>query len=247
MNTIFAIGSIFLPFTIEKFGRRNILLYSAAGLTICLSVFVAMIGSPNPTLVKQWVAVGAIIVYNLIFGYGWIGVCWLYGPEVSTLSIILFTVEGLELTVQRFLLCNFVTLEVPQVHLVSGFSALSLYLPEGLVSRKLDGSCGFGAFFHAPWQFHLFISCARRQLERPWKRLICCFKGKRGLNRVMETNRGNLFQKANCHKRWKVCHSSDDALSGDMKSGRNVTNIQLAVSAATSFNTRISRIDLFVV
>lgn len=101
MNTIFAIGSIFLPFTIEKFGRRNILLYSAAGLTICLSVFVAMIGSPNPTLVKQWVAVGAIIVYNLIFGYGWIGVCWLYGPEVGALSIMLYAVEGSELTVQK--------------------------------------------------------------------------------------------------------------------------------------------------
>ncbi|CAG8141720.1 unnamed protein product [Penicillium salamii] len=86
MNTIFAIGSIFLPFTIEKFGRRNILLYSAAGLTICLSIFIAMIGSPNPTLVKQWVAVGAIIVYNLVFGYGWIGVCWLYGPEISPLQ-----------------------------------------------------------------------------------------------------------------------------------------------------------------
>lgn len=83
MNTIFAIGSFFLPSTIEKFGRRNILMYSAGGLTICLSIFVAMIGSPGPTLAKQWVAVAAIIVYNFIFGYGWIGVCWLYGPEVS--------------------------------------------------------------------------------------------------------------------------------------------------------------------
>ncbi|CAI7677375.1 unnamed protein product [Penicillium discolor] len=81
MNTIFAIGSLFLPSTIERFGRRNILMYSAGGLTICLSIFVAMIGSPGPTLAKQWVAVAAIIVYNLIFGYGWIGVCWLYGPE----------------------------------------------------------------------------------------------------------------------------------------------------------------------
>ncbi|KAJ5685521.1 Major facilitator superfamily domain general substrate transporter [Penicillium majusculum] len=75
MNTIFAIGSLFLPSTIERFGRRNILMYSAGGLTVCLSIFVAMIGSPGPTLAKQWVAVAAIIVYNLIFGYGWIGVC----------------------------------------------------------------------------------------------------------------------------------------------------------------------------
>ncbi|KAJ5515018.1 Major facilitator superfamily domain general substrate transporter [Penicillium fimorum] len=86
MNTIFAIGSLFLPSTIEVFGRRKILMFSAGVLTICLSVFVAMIGSPDPTLTKQWVAVAAIIVYNLIFGYGWIGVCWLYGPEIAPLQ-----------------------------------------------------------------------------------------------------------------------------------------------------------------
>ncbi|KAJ6092307.1 hypothetical protein N7467_004276 [Penicillium canescens] len=73
MNTVFAIGSFLLPSTIEKLGRRNIMMYSAVCLTICLTVFVAMIGSPNPTLTKQWVAVAAIIMYNLIFGYGWIG------------------------------------------------------------------------------------------------------------------------------------------------------------------------------
>lgn len=42
-----------------------------------------MIGSSNPTLAKQWTAVIFIFIYNFIFGYGWIGVCWLYRPEVS--------------------------------------------------------------------------------------------------------------------------------------------------------------------
>jgi hypothetical protein len=41
-----------------------------------------MIGLPNPTITTQWVAVASIIVYNFVFGYGWIGVPWLYGPEV---------------------------------------------------------------------------------------------------------------------------------------------------------------------
>lgn len=82
MNTTFALGSVFLPSTIERFGRRNIMIYSAVGLTICLTVFVGMIGSPNPTLPKQWTAVASMFVYNFLFGYGWIGACWLYGPEV---------------------------------------------------------------------------------------------------------------------------------------------------------------------
>lgn len=83
MNTAFALGSVPLIWTIERFGRRPILLWSAVALTVCLVVFVAMIGQPNPTTTTQWIGVAAIFVYNIIFGYGWIGVCWLYGPEVS--------------------------------------------------------------------------------------------------------------------------------------------------------------------
>ena len=60
------------------------MMYSAAVLTICMVVFVAMIGQPHPTPTTQWLAVAAIFVYNTVFGYGWIGVCWLYGPEVNS-------------------------------------------------------------------------------------------------------------------------------------------------------------------
>lgn len=83
MNTVFALGAIPLIWTIERFGRRGILLWSAVALTACLVVFVTMVGLPNPTLTTQWVAVAAIVIYNGVFGYGWIGVCWLYGPEVG--------------------------------------------------------------------------------------------------------------------------------------------------------------------
>ncbi|KAL9948282.1 hypothetical protein ACHAQF_001816 [Verticillium nonalfalfae] len=87
MNTLFAAGTIPLVYTIEKFGRRNIMMYSAVVLTMCMVVFVAMIGLPNPTGATQWTAVGAIFIYNTVFGYGWIGVCWLYGPEIAPLKL----------------------------------------------------------------------------------------------------------------------------------------------------------------
>lgn len=83
MTTVFALGATLLPSTIERVGRRAVLIYSAAAMAVCLAVFVGMIGSSNPTLAKQWTAVTFIFIYNFIFGYGWIGVCWLYGPEVS--------------------------------------------------------------------------------------------------------------------------------------------------------------------
>lgn len=74
VNTAFAIGSVGLIFTVERFGRRNVLIYSAVALATCLVIFVAMIGLLNLTAATQWTAVGAIFVYNLVFVYGWIGV-----------------------------------------------------------------------------------------------------------------------------------------------------------------------------
>lgn len=83
MNTLFAAGTYLLPPTIERVGRRAVLLWSAVILTLCLVVFVILIGLPSPTTGMRWGAVAAIVVYNFVFGYGWIGVPWLYGPEVS--------------------------------------------------------------------------------------------------------------------------------------------------------------------
>jgi MFS family permease len=83
MNTGFALGTYPLPWTIERVGRRGVMIWSAVVLTVCMLVFVIMIGLPNPTLAMQWTAVASVIVYNFVFGYGWIGVPWLYGPEVS--------------------------------------------------------------------------------------------------------------------------------------------------------------------
>lgn len=83
MNTGFAAGTYLLPCTIERVGRRGVMIWSAVVLTVCMLIFVIMIGLPNPTLATQWTAVAFVIVYNFVFGYGWIGVPWLYGPEVS--------------------------------------------------------------------------------------------------------------------------------------------------------------------
>lgn len=83
MNTMFAIGTYPLPFTIERFGRRWVLFWSALVCAILMTLFVILIGVPNPTLGAQWGAAAMICVWNMVFGYGWIGVPWLYGPEVS--------------------------------------------------------------------------------------------------------------------------------------------------------------------
>lgn len=68
MATAFALGTYPLPWTIERFGRRKILLWSAVIITICMIIFVIMIGLPHKTTATQWVAVVAIIIYNFVLG-----------------------------------------------------------------------------------------------------------------------------------------------------------------------------------
>lgn len=86
MNTIFAIGTYFTPGTIEKFGRRKIMLWTALGCGVSILIFTVMIGLPNQTPATQWTAVAFVILYNLFYGYGWVGCPWLYGPEVSNFT-----------------------------------------------------------------------------------------------------------------------------------------------------------------
>lgn len=56
--------------------------WTALGCAICLIVFIAVQLVENQTQALGWVAAAAAIVYNIIFGYGWLGPPWVYGPEV---------------------------------------------------------------------------------------------------------------------------------------------------------------------
>ncbi|KAH8802565.1 putative sugar transporter STL1 [Xylogone sp. PMI_703] len=86
MNTGFAIGTFPLPWTIERFGRRPIMIWTAVICSVCMLIFVICIALPNPTIATNWTAVYFVIVFNFSFGYGWIGCPWLYGPEIAPLK-----------------------------------------------------------------------------------------------------------------------------------------------------------------
>jgi hypothetical protein len=46
-------------------------------------IFVVMIGLEALIRATYWTAVAAVILLVFVYGYSWIGVPWLYGPEVS--------------------------------------------------------------------------------------------------------------------------------------------------------------------
>jgi hypothetical protein len=76
MNTLFAAGSYLLPSTIEKVGRRKIILWCGVIDSILMLLFVVMVNLPNKTLTTQWIAVASVIVFIFFFGYGWMGIAW---------------------------------------------------------------------------------------------------------------------------------------------------------------------------
>lgn len=76
MNTGFWLGTVPLPSTIEKFGRRPIMMWTALICGISILLFTILIALPNPNLATQWAAVASVIVYNFSFGYGWVGCPW---------------------------------------------------------------------------------------------------------------------------------------------------------------------------
>lgn len=77
-------GSILCVFTIERIGRRRIMLYTSAIETCCMLIFVVLNMIKNKTVVTQWVAAAIMFPYLFVYGWGWVGCPWLYGPEVRS-------------------------------------------------------------------------------------------------------------------------------------------------------------------
>ncbi|RFU26082.1 hypothetical protein B7463_g10251, partial [Scytalidium lignicola] len=72
--------------TIERLGRRTIMMWTAVGQTICMLVFVTMNGLPHKSLATQWTAVSIMFFYLFMYGWGWVACPWLYGPEIAPLK-----------------------------------------------------------------------------------------------------------------------------------------------------------------
>ncbi|RFU34871.1 hypothetical protein B7463_g1442, partial [Scytalidium lignicola] len=86
LMTIFAAGTYFTPSTIERIGRRPIMLWTAVVCTICITIFTILIALPNQSKATQWTAIAFLLVYIFSLGYGWEGCAWLYGPEIAPLK-----------------------------------------------------------------------------------------------------------------------------------------------------------------
>jgi sugar porter (SP) family MFS transporter len=84
-GTEYFLASWIAVFTIERFGRRSLMLFGAAGQSMSMVVLAAMNASPTPA--KGIVAAVFLFVFNTFFAIGWLGMTWLYPAEIVPLRI----------------------------------------------------------------------------------------------------------------------------------------------------------------
>ncbi|CAG8973667.1 hypothetical protein HYALB_00002233, partial [Hymenoscyphus albidus] len=89
-GTEYFIASWFAVYTIEKFGRRQLMLFGAAGQAGSMALLAAMtylsgvgIGGSVPGILSALL----LFVFNTFFAIGWLAIPWLYPAEIVPLKI----------------------------------------------------------------------------------------------------------------------------------------------------------------
>lgn len=85
LNTVFALASFPPIWFIERVGRRAMMFWGALACGLCMLVYVIVTNLPHQTSATNWTAVAFIILYEVVFAFGWLGTCWVYGPEIAPL------------------------------------------------------------------------------------------------------------------------------------------------------------------
>ncbi|TVY57074.1 Sugar transporter STL1 [Lachnellula cervina] len=76
----------FIPlFTVEKYGRRALLMFSAAGLCFCFSMVSILLSIGTRS--TAYAATAFVFIFQIFLGVGWLPIPWFYPSEVTTTRI----------------------------------------------------------------------------------------------------------------------------------------------------------------
>ncbi|ESZ98525.1 sugar transporter [Sclerotinia borealis F-4128] len=102
---------------IERWGRRNLMIYAAAGQAVCYLFITVLLryneleGYAHQKEVAS-AAVAFFFIYYLFFGFGWQGVPWLYPTEINSLSM---RTKGAALGTAANWIINFMVVEITPI------------------------------------------------------------------------------------------------------------------------------------
>lgn len=87
-GTEYFLASFIAIFTIEKFGRRTLMLFGATGQSLCMIVLAVTTAPQYAGQRDKGIAAAAMLfLFNTFFAIGWLGMTWLYPAEITPLSI----------------------------------------------------------------------------------------------------------------------------------------------------------------
>lgn len=72
LNTVFALASYPPIWLIERWGRRAMMFWGAIGCGICMLIYVILTTLPYQNTATNWTAVVFIILYEVVFGVGYV-------------------------------------------------------------------------------------------------------------------------------------------------------------------------------
>lgn len=86
-GTEYFIASWIAIFTIERFGRRKLMIFGAVGMSASMVVLAASSKYSDVSKSAGIVAAIFLFVFNSFFAVGWLGMTWLYPAEITPLGI----------------------------------------------------------------------------------------------------------------------------------------------------------------
>ncbi|KAI5364563.1 Putative major facilitator, sugar transporter, major facilitator superfamily [Septoria linicola] len=85
LGTEYFLAACLALFVVDKLGRRNMMMWGAAGMAVSLLVIGASLSTGSMS--GAYAATVFIFVYDTSFALGWLGVTWLYPAEVTPMRI----------------------------------------------------------------------------------------------------------------------------------------------------------------
>ncbi|KAH7057114.1 MFS transporter [Macrophomina phaseolina] len=137
LNITQLIGVATSLYTMDAFGRRPLLIFGSAGMTICHTIIAVLVGlyfhSWDDNKDKGWVAAAFLFAYMLIFGMTWGPVPWAMPSEIFPSSI---RTKGVAWSTASNWLNNFIIglITPPLIQNTDGFGAYTFFAVWCLVS-----------------------------------------------------------------------------------------------------------------
>lgn len=88
LGTEYFIAACVALLVVDKYGRRKLMMWGAAGLALSLLVIgVSLSEATDANRKPAIVATVFIFVYDTAFAIGWLGITWLYPAEITPIRI----------------------------------------------------------------------------------------------------------------------------------------------------------------